>query len=137
LSEQSTTVNNFNIRSLQQTHQGIPVVGYESRLVLDAQGNQIGLLGQHQGFTGDAPTEAAVSSEQAVAAAGFTENSFISDSPVYKVIDGELRRSWQVEGQSFDGSSANAERLYLDAISGEVIARYPLEYNALSREVGD
>lgn len=137
LSVQSTTVNNFNVRSLHQTHQGIPVVGYESRLVLDAQGNQIALLGQHQGFTGDAPTEAAISSEQAVATAGFTENSFISDSPVYKVIDGELRLSWQVEGQSFDGSSANAERLYLDAISGEVIARYPLEYNALSREVGD
>lgn len=137
LSEQSVTVNNFNIRSLQQTHQGIPVVGYESRLILDAQGNQISLLGQHQGFTGQAPTTASLSSQQAVAVSTFTETFFISETPVYFVDDGELRLTWQVNGENFDGGSSVPEKLFIDAVSGEVIARYPLEYSALTREVGD
>lgn len=135
LSEQSSTVNNFNIRSLQQTHQGIPVAGYESRLVLDSQGNQVSLLGQHQGFTADAPTRSQLSFEQASAIADITEILDASNSPVY-FVDSEdnLRLSWVVNGYT---SSGIAEQIYVDAIEGEILARYPMAREALNRLVRD
>lgn len=139
LSDQVATVNDYNVRSIQQTHEGIPIVGYESRLILDAQGNRIGMVGQHEGFTGDVPTQAELSANQASQASGFTETLSVADTPVYLEIDGELRLSWQVEGRNAvsDDTTPAAERVFIDAVSGEEIARYPMVYSALTREVGD
>lgn len=135
LIEQSSTVNNFNIRSLQQTHQGIPVAGYESRLVLDSQGNQVSLLGQHQGFVADTPASAQLSFEQAVVIAEITEILEGSNSPVYFVDNEEnLRLSWEVKGFTRSGV---AEQIYVDAIEGEILARYSMARGALNRIVRD
>lgn len=139
LSEEVYSINNHNIRSIQQTHQGIPIVGYESRLIMDAQGNQIGILGQHEAFSEIAPSQAEFGQERAVLLTGFSETSLISESPVYFEKDGELRLSWKIEGRNSNNSNNRAinERLYIDAINGDVLARYPLIYSALTREVGD
>lgn len=137
MSETSAVINNHSIRSLQQTHQGIPIFGYQSRLVLDEQGNQVELLGQHQGFTDDLSTETALSFEQAVAASALTETSFSNEEPIYFVDEGEPRLSWEVIGANSSEGRPSFEKLYIDAVSGEVIARYPMIHSALSREVGD
>ncbi|MBN4075499.1 MAG: hypothetical protein COA71_02715 [SAR86 cluster bacterium] len=135
LSEQSSTVNNFNIRSLQQTHQGISIVGYESRLILDSQGNQISLLGQHQGFTADAPTLSQISFEQARVIADIAESLDTPSAPVYFVDDaGNLRLSWSVNGFT---STGVAENIYIDAVNGELLAKYPMARGALRRLVRD
>ncbi len=137
LSEQSASINNFSIHTVQQNHQGYPVVGFQSRLILDAQGNQLALLGQHQAFPEDTPSEASVSIEDAITASGLSDTSFSSDTPVYMVVDDELRLSWQLEGNSDGASGATQERIFVDALNGEVIASYPMVYTALIREVGD
>jgi neutral peptidase B len=132
LSERSATINNYSIRSVQQTHQGIPVIGYESRLVLDAQGNQINLLGQHQGFTGTAPTQPQISVEQALELADITTAVTTPDAPVYYELDDELRLSWVVSGYTSAGS---AEKIYVDASNGEILTRLPVTHSALNRIV--
>lgn len=132
LSERSTTVNNYSIRSLQQTHQGIPVIGYESKLVLDAQGNQINLLGQHQGFNGAAPTQAQISVQQAIELADIVTAIDTPEDPVYYVQNDGLRLSWVISGYSSAGA---AEKIYVDALNGEILLRLPVTHSALNRIV--
>lgn len=135
LSDNVVSVNNVNIRSVQQSHQGIPIQGYESRLILDEQGRQIGLLGQHQGFQGPAATVAEVSVEQALAAAEIAQGLMLPAAPVYYVDDNEnLRLSWALSGFTETGT---AENFFVDAVSGDIIASYPMKRDALYRIVRD
>lgn len=109
--------NGRAVFKIAQTAAGLPVVGAESRLILDAAGRPAALLGGHAPFP--SPPAAAPTLDRPQAAARLA----------YWPDGGKLRLAYEVAGA--------AERVYIDAHGGGVLQRLPSAWGALARGVYD
>lgn len=132
------TLGGFAVRHVQQTHQGLDVVGFESRLVLDDAGQVVALLGRHDPTVTTAGSVPAVTLEQARIQAGIADDRAGSTQPVFLPMDdGDLRLSWMLSGWREDEGRQQLQRVYVDALTGAILKRIPLTYSIRQRKVID
>ena len=125
-----------SIYTIRQHANGLPVVKMESRLTSDQSGQPIRLLGHHRAFSAPPSDTPSVAVRNILEPLGLSEGDLSSQRLVYWPDGSRLRLSYEIEGVLDDGSSGY-ERLYVDAHSGEVLERLPMDYHALDRKIFD
>ncbi len=137
--EQSDTVGDYTVFRLSQTAHDLPVVYRESRLLLNSENEPVHLLGHHSSFPDIPSDQPQLSSQDAFAVAGGSASALSSSRLVYWPSADGLRLAYELEGR-FTGPelpTAIDERVYVDAINGEVLQRLPLIHEAVDRRVYD
>jgi vibriolysin len=131
----------FGHAIFDRTINGLPVVGSELRVHADQSGAIYAANGE--GFVGiDLPAQPAISEAdaRAIAVAGPGSRSVLESRLVYAIParTGEAHLAWElrVEGHT-EGGSLLAERVYVDALSRQVVDRHPLVYGSKNRKVYD
>ena len=137
--EQSDTVGDYTVFRLSQTAHDLPVVYRESRLLLNSENEPVHLLGHHSSFPDVPSDQLQISSQDAFAAAGGSASALSSSRLVYWPSADGLRLAYELEGRFTDPALTAAihERVYVDAINGEVLQRLPLTHEVVDRKVYD
>ena len=125
-----------SIYTIRQQANGLPVVKLESRLTLDQRGQPIRLLGHHRAFSAPPSATPSVAARDILEPLGVSEGDVSSQRLVYWPDGSRLRLSYEIEGV-FDDGNSGYERIYVDAHSGEVLERLPVNYHALDRRIYD
>ena len=125
----------ISVIRLQQEHQGLPVIGLDSVVMLDQDGYPVLVHGKHLGLA-DLPIEPLITLEQAFELAALQPNSDVAPRLVYWARSAEIKLAWHLTG------FASAERfrpaeVYVDALSGEVLEQIALTHQAMQRKVID
>lgn len=137
--EQSDTVGDYTVFRLSQTAHNLPIIYRESRLLLNGENEPVHLLGHHSSFPDVPSDQPQLSSQDAFAAAGGSASALSSSRLVYWPSADGLRLAYELEGR-FSGPELPTpidERVYVDAINGEVLQRLPLTHEAVDRRVYD
>ena len=137
--EQSDTVGDYTVFRLSQTAHDLPVVYRESRLLLNSENEPVHLLGHHSSFPDVPSDQPQLSSQDAFAAAGGSASALSSSRVVYWPSADGLRLAYELEGRFTDPALTAAihERVYVDAVNGEVLQRLPLTHEVVDRKVYD
>ena len=133
---QPRQVVDASIYTIRQQANGLPVVKLESRLTSDQGGQPIRLLGHHRAFSVPPSPTPSVALEDILEALGISEGDLSSERLVYWPDGSLLRLSYEIEGV-LDDRSSGYERIYVDAHSGEMLERLPLDYHGLDRKIYD
>ena len=140
---ESRKIGDYQILSVQQTYKGLPVIGFDSKLVLNQGSQPSALLGNHFNFEGEFPASAKVPMQEAVLSAGGLaeaeyESRLVYWSPVEEhdlVLSYELARTFQIF--PFTPYHHEQQKVYVDATTGGVLQRVSLQYRAKNRKVND
>lgn len=134
-------LNNYSTVLLNQTYKNIDVIGLESRLVLDAQERPLFLLGKHKSYSEGLAEDPRFELTQALEKAGHVESSEFSSRLVYWTESYENPElSYELEGHftsNEQGGHLSFERVYVSALSGEVLQRISLIHSSKRRRVND
>ena len=122
-----------------QTKDGLPVVGGDVVLHADAQGTIYAINGTARNTAAPQPIPT-VSLNRAVelAVSQSASGSFASGQPrlVYLLpLEGDMRLCWEIEVQGEADGSPIHDRVYVDALSGDITERHPRIHSALNRKV--
>ncbi len=120
---------------------GLPVVGSELLVHVDAEGTVYAANGEGFGAIGIEPQPSVPETEaRAVALEGSGVREAVASRLVYVVpqLTGQARLAWevQVEGRDGDGQPV-AERVYVDALAKQIVSRNSRVYTAKYRRVFD
>ncbi len=121
---------------VRQHANSLPVVKLESRLLLDQRGQPIRLLGHHRAFSQPPPPTPSVDVRDILEPLGISEGDLSSQRLVYWPDGIDLKLSHEITGV-FDDGDSGFELLYVDAHSGGVLERLPLDFQALDRRIYD
>lgn len=124
------------VYAISQHANGFPVMKLESRLTLDQDGQPIRLLGHHQAFSAPPSPTPSVVVGDILEPLGISEGDLSSQRLVYWPDGSRLRLSYEIDGV-FDNGNSGYERLYVDAHSGDLLERLPLDFQALNRRIYD
>ncbi len=124
------------VYAISQHANGFPVMKLESRLTLDQDGRPIRLLGHHQAFSAPPSPTPSVAVSDILEPLGISEGDLSSHRLVYWPDGSRLRLSYEIDGV-FDNGNSSYERLYVDAHSGDLLERLPLDFQALDRRIYD
>ena len=136
LSPEPSKVAETTIHAIRQSANGLPVVKLESRLTLDPSGQPIRLLGHHRAFSVPPSPTPSVALGDILKPLGISEGDLLSQRLVYWPDGSRLRLSYEIDGV-FDEGNSGYERLYVDAHSGDLLERLPLDFRALDRRIYD
>ena len=122
-----------------QTKDGLPVVGGDVVLHADAQGAIYAINGTARNTAAPQPIPT-VSLKHAdeLAVSHSPSGAFSSGQPrlVYLLpLEGDMRLCWEVEVRGEADGSPSHDRVYVEALSGDIIERHPLIHAALNRKV--
>ena len=136
LSPEPSKVDETTIYAIRQSANGLPVVNLESRLTLDPSGQPARLLGHHRAFSPPPSHTSSVTARDILEPLGISEVDLSSQRLVYWPDGSRLRLSYEIDGV-FDDGNSGYERLYVDAHSGDLLERLPLDFQALDRRIYD
>lgn len=138
LEPSSRFLNDYQIRSIQQSYMGIPVDGRKSRVVLNSQGDFIAYAGKHASYTESVPTTVSISYQDAIRLSELSNVGSMPDSAVLiEDAQGTLHLSWKATGTASANHFLSTEMFYLSVSNGEIVRRFPLIYTALDRRIID
>ncbi len=123
--------------TLRQFAGGLPVINRESRLVAADDRPEARLLGRHDPFLGLPRSEPRLGLAAAIRASGSPAQRVLGQRLVFWPAGSDLVLAYEVEGAFANPSGARFERVYLDARSGRVIERLPMEFTAVDRRIYD
>ncbi len=124
------------VYTIRQNARGVPIVTLESRLVVDPDGNTIVLLGHHVDLPAPPSLTPSLSVNEVLQRWGMSEEDLASKRLACWPDGTQLVLTYELEGVFQDGSSG-FERIYVDAHSGDVIERIPLDFHVLDRRIYD
>lgn len=119
-----------------QTVNGIAVVNQESRLLLDSQRRPALLLGRHTAFPSPPSETPTLNLTEALALAGTSSDAVWDSRLVYWPTSDAVTLSYEIEGV-FGDDVDHAERIYVDARTGELLDRSSLIHRSVVRRVYD
>ena len=129
-------VGDTKVYVVRQHANGFPVMKLESRLGLDQGGQPIRLLGHHRAFSPPPSPTPSVAVRDILKPLGISEGDVSSQRLVYWPDGSRLRLTYEIDGVFDDGNSAH-ERLYVDAHTGDLLERLPLDFQGLDRRIYD
>lgn len=124
------------VYTIRQNARGVPIVTLESRLVVDPDGNTIVLLGHHKEVDVPPTLSPSLSVNDVLQRWGMSEEDLAAKRLVCWPDGTQLILSYEIEGIFHDGTSG-FERIYVDAHTGDIIERLPLDVQALDRRIYD
>ena len=137
--EQPDAMGDYTVFRVSQAARDLPVVYRESRLLLNSENAPVHLLGHHSPFPDVPSDQPQLSSQEAFEAAGGAASALSSSRLVYWPSPTGLRLAYELEGRFADPASPTAshQRVYVDAMGGDVLQRLPLAHQAVERKVYD
>ena len=129
-------LRDWSVYPIMRSVNGIPVEGWEARLLVDSQGWPRHLLGLPNARPSASEAAPTIDLVDAVAAAGNSIDTVVQSRLVYWPIGSELALAYGITGAIRD-SRVVVERLYIDARAGAVLERVPLVHGARARKVYD
>ena len=134
VADDARPLGNALVYTIHQKKGDIPIVYMESRLTLDQNRRPTHLIGEHMGFR-HVPSGQPILDRQRAVAAVNALGGYESEGRLVFWPDGnELKLSYEVDGLFLDGSGA-FERVYVDAHSGGILERLPLQFEGLDRRI--
>ena len=124
------------VYTIRQNARGVPIVTLESRLVVDPDGNTIVLLGHHADLPAPPNLTPSLSINEVLQRWGMSDEDLASNRLVFWPAGTQLILSYEFEG-IFDDGTSGFERIYVDAHTGDIIERFPLDVQALDRRIYD
>ena len=133
-------LGNYRVVRLTQTARGVPVLYRESRLPLNGDSEPVRLVGYHSPLR-DAPAPYPRLSvvDAASIAGGREQDNTLRSRLVFQPAAETVRLSYELEGAFPHAAhpTAPAEKVYVDALTGQILDRLPLTRGALYRRIHD
>ena len=130
-------LRDWSVYPITRSVNGIPVEGWEARLLVDSQGSPRHLLGLRNALPSASDAgRPMLDLADAVAAAGESIDKVVQSRLVHWPNGSVLTLAYEITGAIW-GSRAGVERLYIDARAGAVLERVPLVHGARARKVYD
>ena len=136
LTAEPRKLNDTTIYTIKQRANGLPVVRLESRLILDRDRQPIRVLGHHKAFPTTLAARPSVAVNDILRSWTISEDDLRSKRLVYWPNSSRLTLCYELDGAFEDGDSG-FERIYVDAHSGDLVERLPLEFRGLDRRIYD
>lgn len=135
----SGSIGDTSVVKVAHTHQGIVVIGSESRLAIDPQKNSINVLGHVHAIDYRGPDKAPMKHTDALKKAGLKPMQLYSSKTVlWSATDQNHVLAFEVDGIFRSGGGlGKALRLYLDAESGQLLQALTLMQRAKNRQVNN